>query len=597
MSHLPNRNNNRRNGIILCLLLLSLAFYAPVLSQPKPSVMEDSRLFKEGEALFERGDVERALWRFKQVVTEHPRSPLLNEARFRMAICYTHLKRQKEAIRVLNELLSISLASPKMVQLFTLLGDNYLGLKDRANALLWYGKGLLVSGQPHDELKKKVRALIDALDTEEELNQVELTYRGAYAGGYAKLRLSQLAKRLGYDAVARKMLNELEKEYPRMDYIGQAKEVSESIPAPPKSKYLVGVVLPLSGAYKPFGEKALEGIRLALKEKESREKLPLVSLAIRDSRGNPLEAEKAVEDLVKTEKVIAIIGPLLSMNVDRTSKKAQQLKVPLISLSQKESAFGKGEFVFQNSLTPTEQVQRLVAFAVKELELRTYAVFYPSSPYGLHFKNLFNQEIAKMGGRVVGTVVYQEEQTDFRQEIKGFFRVEGIQKQEGMKKKEEEFKQGLSIDGLFIPDTHDRVGTILSQMSYFDIRGTIFLGTSAWNGPGLFSIGGKTAEGATFVDAFLKDDSRVKHFVDEFQKEYKRQPETLEAICYDGARFLREVLQSRSSTSSSELKEELRKFHPFQGISGLKGFREDGKANRSLSIYRVRNGQIELFSP
>jgi peptide subunit release factor 1 (eRF1) len=46
--------------------------------------------------------------------------------------------------------------------------------------------------------------------------------------------------------------------------------------------------------------------------------------------------EKAVEELVKKEKVIAIIGPLLSMNVEKAARKAQQLKVPLITLSQKE---------------------------------------------------------------------------------------------------------------------------------------------------------------------------------------------------------------------------------------------------------------------
>jgi ABC-type branched-subunit amino acid transport system substrate-binding protein len=405
-----------------------------------------------------------------------------------------------------------------------------------------------------------------------------------------------MAKNWGYDLIARKMLNELEKEYPGMDYVVSTKEVSVSVPIPKKSKYLIGIVLPLSGIHKPFGEKALEGIRLALKEKESREKPPLISLMIRDSKGSPLEVEKAVEELAKAEKAIAIIGPLLSSTVDRASKKAQQLKVPLLSLSQKEPAFGKGEFVFQNSLTPLEQVQRLVDFAVKELELRTFAVFYPNSPYGFHFKNLFNQEVARMGGKVLGTVVYQEEQTDFRQEVKGFFKVEAIQKQEGTKRKEEEFKQGLSVDGLFIPDTHDRVGTILSQMAYFDIKGATFLGTNAWNGPGLITIAGKGAEGAIFVDAFSKVPS-VKNFIDEFQKEYLRQPETLEAICYDGARFLREILQSKSPSTPSELKEELRKFHPFQGVSGLKGFREDGKAIRTLSILRVKNGQIEHFSP
>ena len=53
-----------------------------------------------------------------------------------------------------------------MVQVFTLLGDNYLELKDRLTALHWYGKGILVPGQPNEELKKKVRSIIDTYDSE-----------------------------------------------------------------------------------------------------------------------------------------------------------------------------------------------------------------------------------------------------------------------------------------------------------------------------------------------------------------------------------------------------------------------------------------------
>lgn len=579
-----------------CFLFFFIVIPGPALSQSRTSASEDSLLFREGEMLFSRGEAEKALWRFKRLITEHPQSPLVNEAKFRMGVCYTELKRHRDAIRILNELLPTFLAPPRMIQIFTLLGDNYLESKDPMNALLWYGKGLLIPKQPREELQRKIRSIIDTIETEEELNQVELAHRGAYAGGYAKLKLAHMVQKMGYDTVARKIYTELEKEYSNMDYVAQVKDISPSIPVPKKSKYSVGLVLPLSGIHKPFGEKALQAIRLAFKETEAREKISLVSLIIRDSKGNASDAEKAVEELAKIEKVIAIIGPLLSVHVDRVARKAQQLRIPLISLSQKEPVSAKGDFVFQNSMTPSDQVQRLVLFAIKELEHRTFAIFYPNSPYGLHFKSLFSQEVNRRGGKVLGSVVYQEEQTDFRQEIKGLFKIETIQKQGEAKKKEEEFKQGLSVDGLFIPDTHDRVGTILSQMAYYDIKGITFLGTNAWNGPELVKIAGKGAEGALFVDAFSKIPS-VKSFIDEFLKEYQREPDTLEAICFDGARLLREILQTKSPASPAELKGELQRFISFHGVSGLKGFGEDGKAIRTLSVLRVKNGRIEHFSP
>ena len=299
------------------------------------------------------------------------------------------------------------------------------------------------------------------------------------------------------------------------------------------------------------------------------------------------------------EKVIAIIGPLLSIDCGQSSKKSPTIKSPPPHPFSKGTPFGKGDFIFQNSLTPSEQIQTLVDFAIKELDLRTFAVFYPNSPYGLYFKNLFNQEITRKGGKVFGAVVYQEEQTDFSQEIKGFFKIEAIQKYDSRRKKDEEFKAAVSLDGLFIPDAHDRVGTILSQMAYYDIKGLTFLGTNAWNGPGLISIGGKGAEGSIFVDTFFKKDPSplVARFVEEFRKTYQRDPETLEALSYDGAKLIKEILLSKSVSSPPQLQEELRQVKNFQGVSGLKGFGEDGKAIRTLYILKVTKGQIEQISP
>ena len=582
----------QRNGGWRCTLaLLFLMFLqTPSFAQPQP---DDASLFREGEILLSQGDTEKALWRFKRLMTEFPQSPLFNEAKFRMGICYTQLKRPQDAIRTLNELFPTFLSSSRMVQVFTLLGDNYLQLKDRLTALHWYGKGLLVPGPPNEELRKKVKSIMDASNSEEELKSIESLYHGAYAGGYAKLRLAQIAKAQGNDSVAKGYLSELEREYRGMDYLAQARLVFGTASPAQKSKYTVGVILPRTGIHGPFGERALQGIQSAIKETD----FPLISLAIRDSKGSPEEAEKSVEELVNVEKVIAIIGPLLSIEIDGVAKKAQQLRVPLLSLSQKELPSGKWDFVFQNTLTPGEQIQTLVEFAVKELELRTFAIFYPNSSYGLYFKNLFTQETSRRGGKISGSVAYQEGQTDFGPEIKGLFKVRVLSKPDARRKKEDEFKPLVSVDGIFIPDTHDRVGLILSQMAYYDIKGT-FLGTNSWNGPGLISIGGKAAEEAIFVDAFLTGNPSpsAARFTEEFRKSFQRDPETLEALSYDAAKLIKEILQSKSVSSPLQLQEELRQVKNFQGVTGLKGFGEDGKSIRTLFILTVKKGQIVKFS-
>lgn len=575
--------------LFFTLLLLFIQWFHSIWAQtPSP---EEVSLFREGELLFAKGDFQKALWRFSQINQKYPHSSFSGEAKFRIALCYTQLKQSKEAIRVLNELIPTLPPPDRLIQIFTLLGDNSLELKDRIQALYWYGKGLFLSGKPHEALKKKIRALIDAIDAEEELISIEKTFRGAYGGGYALLRLAKMEKKRGNDRRAQKILLEMGKEYQSMDYWVQAKQLYEEIPFETRLTYSIGVLLPLSGPSKSFGERAWQAIQLAFKEKPQRE--GTFSLILKDSKGNPREAEKALEDLVKEEKVIAILGPLMSITTERVAKKAQQLKVTLITFSQKEIFIDKNDFVFQNSITPSEQVKSLVSFAIKGLELRTFGIFYPHSPFGLYFKNLFTQEVVLLGGKVLGVMVYNEDQTDFQQEIKSFFKIQRIQKKE--EKKEDDLNQRFFVDGLFIPDTHERVGTILAQMAYSEIKGIPFLGINTWNGPGLLSIGGKGAEGAFFVDAFSKEDPKVKPFVESFQKEYLRKPETLEAIYYDGAKLLCEILKSKSLLSREDLKKELHRVLNFSGVSGLKGFKENGKSIRKLTIYRVKNGKIEPF--
>src|SRR4030042_481512 len=227
----PSILQRHRGHLVFALfLLLWLVPHSLTIAQPKSSSQtEDSLLFREGEILFSKGETEKALWRFKRLTTDYPKSPLLEEAKFRMGICYTQLKRPKDAIRVLNELLSTFLAPARMIQVFTLMGDNYLELKDPFNTLHWYGKGLLVSGQPKDELRGKVKSVVDTFDAEEAFIKVETLYRGAYAGGYAKFRLAQMVKRRGDTPLLKKIVSELEKEYQGMDYLSQAKELLGSL--------------------------------------------------------------------------------------------------------------------------------------------------------------------------------------------------------------------------------------------------------------------------------------------------------------------------------------------------------------------------------
>jgi branched-chain amino acid transport system substrate-binding protein len=408
-----------------------------------------------------------------------------------------------------------------------------------------------------------------------------------------------MARSRGDLSLFRRILSDLERDYPGMDYLAQAGELQGPAQVPVKAKYTLGVILPLSGIHQTFGTRVLQAIQLAARESNPQNSPPLLSLVLHDSKGNPREAGKAVEDLSRKEKAIAILGPLLSATVDSAAGRAQHLKIPMMTFCQKETSVGGGDFVFQNALTPAAQVQALVAYAMKDMELRTFAVFFPNSSYGILYKNLFNQEVSRRAGKVLGSVAYQEDQTDFSQEIKGFFRIKPTGGSDDPKKKTEAYQPGITVDAIFIPDTYDRAGLLLAQLAYFDVPVHAFLGPNAWNHPRLISIAGSASEKALFVDCFFRNSESpaVNSFVAGFKKAHQKEPETLEAIGYDGVRFLTEILQTETVSSSLRLREEIIRKEKFRGVSGLSGFGEKGKPVRDLLILGVRENKIVQVHP
>jgi ABC-type branched-subunit amino acid transport system substrate-binding protein len=117
-----------------------------------------------------------------------------------------------------------------------------------------------------------------------------------------------------------------------------------------------------------------------------------------DSEGNPDNARRGVERLVKEDNVIAIIGSLLSKTAPAVAAKANELGVPTLALSQKAGVTEVGPSVFRNALTSEMQVRQLVKSAMEDLKLRRFAILYPNDPYGVEYANIFWDEVLARGG-------------------------------------------------------------------------------------------------------------------------------------------------------------------------------------------------------
>ncbi|MBI3755706.1 MAG: ABC transporter substrate-binding protein [Deltaproteobacteria bacterium] len=352
----------------------------------------------------------------------------------------------------------------------------------------------------------------------------------------------------------------------------------------------------MSGKYAAFGEQALKGVLLAagVFETKGQDNIQIgnVELVVKDTRDDPALSAKIVEELALSENVVGIIGPLLSVTAMSAAGKAQELKTPIITLSQKEGLTNTGDYVFRNFLLPSEQAKAVAVYAINKLGYKKFAILYPSSPYGIELANLFKEEVKKNKGEIAAEEQYKEGQTYFGKEITKLFKIKETEKKEG-RRKIKIFETTVTADALYMPDYFDTIGLIAPHLAYYNIKDVKLLGSNGWNSPKLIELAGKYVEGAVFADGFFADSRReaALRFVNNFKSLYNAEPGIIEAQAYDAVKMMMEAI-AKGNTGKEDIRASLANLKDFPGATGNIAFDSNREAVKNLFMLEVKNGKI-----
>lgn len=373
-----------------------------------------------------------------------------------------------------------------------------------------------------------------------------------------------------------------------------------------KGSYKIGVVLPLSGKYKIYGESALHGIECAAGVVQPCTSPLHVELVVKDSKGDPATAVTAVEELVGQDKVIAIIGPLMSKEVEPAAQKAQELKVPLVSLSQKDGVTEIGDYIFRVALNSSSQVQTLVNYAVKQKGLKRFGILYPRNTYGETFRAEFVETVTTAGGEVVTEKTYGEEVVnivDATQKPQSGLSTDGTYHGPGERgaaatggaevvTAKPRIPTISGVDAVFIPDSYRAVVNIMKYGTPSAFQGMQLLGTNRWNEMGLLDVAPQV-EGAVFVDGFFAQslDVGVQQFVETFRQAYQITPTIIEAQSFDAGRLVLKAVENGGRRPGS-MRSALAKLSNVKGLTGRISFSAARDAQKQLVLLTVSNGSI-----
>ncbi|MEE8299841.1 MAG: penicillin-binding protein activator [Desulfatiglandales bacterium] len=557
-------------------------------------------LTRKATIYYSRNQYEEALPLLLEVVNEYPLNEKRAEIHLLIARAYFHLKEYSESRLSALRWLELYKDYPRKEEIFYLLGQNLKELNHYPRVLYWWLKVLdspLIEVDQKEDIRSQLLDLIYPA-TEEELMEMSTYAKESdlISPIYYQLALFYLESDKLEEA--RETAIEIVRFEPEEELVIKANEVLQEIEERLKvSPNVIGCLLPLTGPFAIYGQEVLNGLELGLDIfRESSEGLSSIELVIRDTEGDPLIAIQALRELAEDEKAIVTIGPLISKVAEEVVEKAQELSIPIITLSQSEGITSKGEMVFQNCLTPEDQLRSLINKVMSEMGLKRFAILYPANAYGKYFMNKLWDKVESRGGMITAVESYNPGDTDFAREIKkmvGLFypRPGSDVVKEGEEDSEDEPKSIIDFDAVFIPDSHERVALIASQLAFHDVVGVRLLGTNLWNSPQLIEIAGKYVHGALFPSGFFPGSGYigVDSFVDQYKANFGQQPGLLAAMGYDTIRMVKGILrgEERDIRTREGLRSALAENSNFDGVTGSMVFDDNRRAKRDLLLLTV----------
>ncbi|MCA2978020.1 MAG: ABC transporter substrate-binding protein, partial [Myxococcaceae bacterium] len=290
-------------------------------------------LYRAGALAFEAGDFVTARKALIELVFENPVHPRAQQAKLKAGLAAIELKAWRDASQTLTPLLgSLSPEDRRLAE------D---ALAKAAAATQQYGEALKLAvkavdgAQGPDAQKAALARLEDVVETKTSFLDLTETWHDLPSTHPAWPLLTFKMARVYYHlrdwTNLEQVLSALLQSAPDSPYAGDARALQARVSRRAATKpNVVGAVLPLSSKkYKAVADTVLKSLQLGFKGSD-------VELVVKDSGDDPAQAARLVEQLVFDDGAIAIIGPVLTDDARRAALAAEELQVPLVTLSRAE---------------------------------------------------------------------------------------------------------------------------------------------------------------------------------------------------------------------------------------------------------------------
>jgi branched-chain amino acid transport system substrate-binding protein len=354
--------------------------------------------------------------------------------------------------------------------------------------------------------------------------------------------------------------------------------------SPPAKEIKIGLITPLSGDVKTFGESVKNAFEIAVEEANAKGGVAgrKITTFIVDDKNDPTEASNAANLLINQHGVQAIVGSVTSKTTIPVSDLAQSSRIPTITGTATNPkvtvADGKRkDYMFRACYTDSFQGTVMAKFARDTLRAANAAVLYDASnDYSKGIAEVFRDAFLRMGGKVVAYESYGKDDVDFSALLTKV--------------------KAAKPEVLFLPDYYNKVGLIAKQAKETKLNATR-IGPDGWDSPELVNVAGDAIEGGYFSNHYSPEDTRpeVVNWVKKYKEKFRQTPDALGTLAYDATNMLLEAIRKANSGDPGKIRDALASLSGFEGVTGKFTMDANGDPIKSAVIIRIQGGKQKFL--
>ena len=347
----------------------------------------------------------------------------------------------------------------------------------------------------------------------------------------------------------------------------------------------IGLITPLSGDVKTFGESVRNSFLIAVEEANARGGVAgmKITYVIQDDKNDATEAANVANLLVNQQRVKAIVGSVTSKATIPVSDIIQAAKVPTISPTATNPkvtvADGKRkDYMFRACFIDPFQGAVMAKFSRETLKGESAAVLFDASnDYSKGIAEVFRDAFRKQGGKVAAFESYGKDDVDFSALLTKV--------------------KASGADVLFLPDYYNKVGLIAKQVQEKGLKVRL-VGPDGWDSPDLVKIAGSAIEGGYFSNHYSPDDLRpeVVAWVKKYKEKHGQVPDALGTLAYDATNLLLEAIRKAGSDDPEKIREALASIKDFKAVSGKSTLDRNGDSIKSAAILKIEGGRQKFVT-